>query len=294
MISMKDTNQYQSLLHNNVKFFPLSKKNIAAFQSHIYNYYKKNRRSFPWRDTTDPYQILVSEYMLQQTQTTRVIEKFNLFIKKFPDFSSLAQATTDEVLRYWSGLGYNRRALYLKKCAEIVHKKYNDTLPNTEKQLQSIPGIGPYTASALLTFIFNQPVILIETNVRAVYLHFFFINQNNVDDKDILPLIEKTLDRKNPREWYYALMDYGVMLKKQFTNPSRKSRHHYRQSPFEGSQRQIRGKIIKYLLTHPSASESTLSEYHDISIEKLQPILRQLVKEQILRQNGLNYAIEEK
>ncbi len=291
---MKGTKQYQSLLHNNVKFYPLSKTNIAAFQSHIYNYYRSNRRSFPWRDTTDSYQILVSEYMLQQTQTTRVIEKFNLFIQKFPDFASLAQATTDEVLRYWSGLGYNRRAIYLKKCAEIIHQKYHDTLPNTEKQLESIPGIGPYTASALLAFVFNQPVILIETNVRAVYLHFFFINKNKVDDKDLLPLIEKTLDRKNPREWYYALMDYGVMLKKQFINPSRKSRHHYRQSPFEGSQRQIRGKIIKFLLRQPIASESTLSEYLDISAKILQPILQQLVKDEILCKNGVNYSIEKK
>jgi A/G-specific adenine glycosylase len=291
---MQERLQYQSLLGTNTKFYPLTKKNIKKFQNQIYFHYHQNKRSFPWRNTTNPYHILISEYMLQQTQTSRVIKKYQKFIQRFPDFSSLVNAQTTQVLRYWSGLGYNRRALYLKNCAKIIHQKYHDHIPNSEKTLQKIPGIGPYTAAALMTFIYNKPVVLIETNIRSVYIHFFFHNRNDIDDKDLHPYIKKTIDTNNPREWYYALMDYGAMLKKQFPNPSRKSRHYYRQTTFEGSQRQIRGKIIKYLLTETQVSESQLCTVLKISAKEIEPILKQLIKDKILIKDELDYFLIEK
>lgn len=288
---MQEKSQYQSALLDTAKFYPLTKKNILAFQNHIYQFYQTHRREFPWRNTTDPYQILVSEYMLQQTQTQRVIEKYEQFIHRFPDFASLADAPLPKVLQYWSGLGYNRRAMYLKRCAEQVHKRYADMLPPSVEALQKIPGIGPYTAAAIIAFAFNQPAVLIETNIRAVYIHFFFHNRTDVDDKELKPLIQKTMDTDDPREWYYALMDYGVMLKKKFKNPTRKSRQYTRQPPFKGSQRQIRGGIIRELLTKSSTTENELCSTLQISPEKIQPILAQLEKEQIIIKKGLTYYI---
>ena len=288
---MQGKSQYQSALLDNTMFYPLTQRNIVAFQRHIYHYYHQYRRSFPWRDTTDPYLILVSEYMLQQTQTHRVIEKYEMFIQAFPDFASLADAPMAKVLQYWSGLGYNRRAVYLKRCAELVHKLYGDTLPSSEEALQQIPGIGPYTAAAVVAFAFNKPAILIETNIRAVYIHFFFHNKRGIDDIDLRPIIQRTIDLENPREWYYALMDYGVMVKKQFKNPSRNSRHYSRQPPFEGSRRQIRGTIIRLLLTKSSATVDELSTTLRISHEKLKPILMQLEKEQIIVKEESIYHI---
>jgi A/G-specific adenine glycosylase len=283
---MTNTKQYQSLLNSNDKFVPLTKKNITLFQTLIYTYYWDNKRIFPWRDTVDPYQILVSEYMLQQTQTSRVIEKFNLFIQKFPDFASLANASTGEILRYWLGLGYNRRAIYLKKCAEIIHGKYHDKIPRSEKELQNIPGIGPYTASALLAFIYNKPVILIETNIRSVYLHFFFVNQNKVNDKELISFIDKTLDRKNPREWYYALMDYGVMLKKRFKNPNRRSKHYTIQTPFYGSKRELRGKILRLLMKHEGLSYQEIIEILNINEIEAKNILNTMISENLIKFDG--------
>ena len=207
----------------------------------------------------DPYRIVVSEIMLQQTQTYRVEPKYLAFIKKFPNFRPLAKASTAEVLSAWQGLGYNRRALYLKKIAETVVKEYKGKLPSNSVELQKLSGIGPNTAGSIGAFAFNQPVVFIETNIRRVFIHFFFPKKQQVDDRDILKLVADTLDRKNSREWYFALMDYGAtlrqaqgkLLKGKFENPNRRSKHYAVQSKFEGSVRQTRGLILKTLLDGP-------------------------------------------
>jgi len=218
----------------------------------MWKFYGSHKRDFPWRNTSDFYNIWVSEMMLQQTQTSRVIDKYNEFIRTFPDFQSLANAPQSEVLRLWQGLGYNRRALYLKRSAEIitVANKENQKIVTTEF-LVTLPGIGPNTAGAIYAFTMNKPVVFIETNIRRVMINEFFKNQSTVDDKEILQLIEQTLDSNNPREWYYALMDYGAYLAKTISNPNRQSRHYTKQSKFEGSLRQTRGKILKLLLNGP-------------------------------------------
>lgn len=231
---------------------------VQEFREQIDTYYQANRRSFPWRETTDPYSIMVSEIMLQQTQTDRVVPKYRAFLTKFPNFAALAAATTAEVLTMWQGLGYNRRALALKRSAEQVVTEWKGHFPPDLEQLVTLPGIGKATASAILAFAFNQPVAFIETNIRRVYIHFFFEDAAEVSDKELMPLIAQTVDVTQPREWYYALMDYGAMLPKVLVNPNRRSAHYAKQSPFEGLRRQVRGKILKLLVAQSPWSVNLL------------------------------------
>lgn len=256
----------------------LTQEEVSHFQEKVLTYFADFGRSFPWRENTNPYFILVSEMMLQQTQTDRVVPKFLAFIEKFPDFTSLAQGAQAEVLTLWSGLGYNRRALFLKKCAETVWGKFKGKLPESEETLRTLPGIGPYTAGALRAFAFNQPTVLIETNVRTVFIHEFFQDKENISDQEILPLIEQTLI-DNPREWYWALMDYGVMIKKTIGNVSRKSKHFTKQSRFEGSNRQVRGRILKALVKHQKLTLIALVDEVDRKTEEVEKNLGILEKE---------------
>lgn len=236
----------------------LSCREITSFRKEVWGHYKKHGRDLPWRPKSNlrmlghgrkivrPYNILVSEIMLQQTQVSRVKGKYKEFIKAFPSFKKLAQAQQGDVLRVWQGLGYNRRARALHAIAKKVVHDYGGRLPKNKEILTALPGIGEATASSIRTFAFNKPEVFIETNIRSVFIYFFFKNKKNIHDKDIIPLVRQTLPAKNPREWYFALMDYGVMLKKE-ENPSRKSVHHVKQKPFKDSDRYIRGRIIKLL-----------------------------------------------
>ncbi len=251
--------------------------NIRAFQKEIWNHYYEHKRDFPWRRTKDPYRILVSEIMLQQTQAPRVAAKYRSFLKKFPDLKTLAEAKTAEVLQEWQGLGYNRRALYLKRCAEAVVKEHNGKFPRDFKKLCALPGIGPATAGDLMAFAWNLPVPLIETNIRTVFIHFFFKSRKKVNDKEIMPLIGKTLDKGNPREWYWALFDYGAFLK-QGGNPSRRSAHHVRQSKFEGSYRQKRAKVLRSILEN-STTVSAVQIQTGVGMKELKKIMEDLEKE---------------
>jgi A/G-specific adenine glycosylase len=196
--------------------------------------------------------------MLQQTQTYRVAPKFEIFIQNFPTFQALAQAPLQDVLAAWQGLGYNRRALALHVIAQRVVVEHGGVLPNDPEILVTFKGIGPATASSICAFAFNRPTVFIETNIRSVFIHSFFKGHDKVEDKELLPLIQVTLDHENSREWYYALMDYGVYLKKEKGNPSRKSKHHTKQSKFEGSDRQVRGAIVRAVTRYGELSERDL------------------------------------
>lgn len=220
---------------------------IKAFQALVWDYYKKHGRDLPWRHTTDPYCIFISEVMLQQTQVPRVIIKYKEFTEQFPSFQALANATAGDVLKAWQGLGYNRRGLFLHRAAQIIVRDYNGILPNTPEELVKLPGIGPATARSIPAFAFNTPVVFIETNIRRVFIHHFFPRTKNVSDTKLLPLVEQALPQKRARKWYSALMDYGSILPKTVVNPNRQSAHYVRQSAFEGSTRQIRGNILKLL-----------------------------------------------
>ena len=255
---------------------------INYFKQFIKKWYKKNRRFFPWRRTKNPYYILVSEIMLQQTQTDRVKKKYEQFLETFPDWNSLAHAPLRNILTVWQGLGYNRRALALKKIAQKVVSDFKGKLPLERGILTTFPGIGTYTAGALLTFIANQPVIFIETNIRTVFIHFFFKKQKSVNDCEIIPLIEKTIDKKNPREWYFALMDYGVILKKHNTSLNKKSAHYTKQSRFKGSNREVRGKILKLLISEKKMTESDLIQKLQENPKKVRKNVKDLLKEKLI------------
>lgn len=231
---------------------------INRFKTFVWQFYKEFGRSFAWRNVQDPYLVLVSEIMLQQTQTYRVEPKFDQFIAAFPDVFALADAELRDVLGLWQGLGYNRRGKALWENAKRIVAEYNGTIPEDPEVLKTFSHIGPNTAASIAAFAYNKPVVFVETNIRAVYLHTFFKDRDTVKDAELMPLIEQTLDPENPREWYYALMDYGVHLKKTLPNPSRKSAHHSVQSKFEGSDRQIRGRILKLLTQHERVAEELL------------------------------------
>jgi A/G-specific adenine glycosylase len=268
-----------------------SSKQVSSFQRLIYKYYNEHRRDLPWRNTDNPYHILVSEIMLQQTQVERVIEKYNLFLSRFPDVASLAKATLKEVLEVWQGLGYNRRAISLMKLAGIIVLEYQGKLPADAEKLMKLPGIGRATAGCLLAFAFCKPSVLIETNIRRVFIHHFFQDREGVHDDEIMPLVDATLDRSNPRDWYYALMDYGSQLKKEIENPNKKSAHYTRQAPFEGSDRKIRGAILKTLVEKTSMREEDIVVAIGIEKERTKKILSALVKEGFIVRTGKTYHI---
>jgi len=261
----------------------LNNQVIKLFQQTVWQFYTLNKRAFLWRNTTEPYHIVISEIMLQQTQTLRVGQKFDQFVTTFPDFEKLAQATLAEVLLAWQGLGYNRRARALHKIAQKVVSEFDGSLPKDPEVLETFPGIGPNTAGSICAFAFNMPTIFVETNIRAVFIHTFFTDKDNVHDKEILPLVEQTVDKDNPREWYYALMDYGVMVKKLHRNPARKSKHYAVQSKFEGSDRQIRSMILKKLLKQNLMSLDQFFSVIQREPARIEKIIEQMCKEGFLK-----------
>lgn len=255
--------------------------NPAKFKKEIWKYYKVHKREMPWRNTANPYHIVVSEIMLQQTQVSRVVPKYTSFIAKFPTWKKLAEAPLKDILLEWQGLGYNRRGKALHNIAQKITKEYKGTLPHDPALLETFPSIGPNTAGSICTFTFNLPVVFIETNIRTVFIHFFFEDKEKIDDKDILKLVEKTLDKKNPREWYYALMDYGAFLKSHNTNINEKSAHHKKQTTFKGSNREIRSHILKALLVK-SSSSALLSSTLNYPLDIIEKNLHVMQKEKIL------------
>ncbi len=258
---------------------------VAAFRELVWDYYRDHARIMPWREQPSPYNVVVSEVMLQQTQVSRVLQKYPPFVAAFPDFRSLACARVVEVLAAWQGLGYNRRALNLQKLAQAVLEEYEGRLPANPAQLIKLPGIGSGTAGSIAAFAFKEPVVFIETNIRRVFLHHFFADHADVPDSDLMPLISEALDRENPREWYYALMDYGAHLATIIPNPNRRSKHYTRQSRFEGSDRQIRGAIIRLLLEFPIlTAQDVVNRFPEEPPDRIIRIMGQLTKEGFLSQ----------
>ncbi len=246
--------------------------NYADFKQVVWDYYLDFGRDLPWRDARadgsfDPYKIMVSEIMLQQTQATRVIPKYLSFIKRFPTPKALAKAPLADVLAEWSGLGYNRRAKFLWQAANQLRGSF----PDTPEELVTLPGVGVNTA------------VFIETNIRTIYIHHFFADRIDVDDKELIPFIKATLDHEQPREWYWALMDYGAFLKASVGNTSRNSKHYTKQSTFKGSKRQIRGQVIRILTDGPL----TLKDLElQITDKRLVSVIDDLLDESLIQQHG--------
>lgn len=294
----------------------LSQEEIEKFQKEILTWYQKNKRDLPWRRGRDPYHILVSEVMLQQTQVNRVISKYEEWLVAFPTIKSLAKASTRDVLLHWSGLGYNRRALYLKKLAEELVKNYsankarsshirsnnkmlrptqNDNIvwPQTEKALRQLPGIGEYTAAALLCFAFDQQVAVIDTNIRKVILvHFKHVIPDLIRDLDsrfrgndkekivIEQIANALLPKGKAYDWNQALMDYASaeLKKEKISIP--------KQSKFKDSDRYYRGQIIKYLITHKKAEIAVFEALFagKVTPERLQKIIQRMCQDNLIQQ----------
>ena len=270
---------------------PLTAREVRKFRKAIYVYYSEHGRELPWRRTQEPYHILVSEVMLQQTQVERVLEKYPVFVRQFPNLRALADASLRDVLAAWQGLGYNRRAASLKKIGEIVAEDHDGGLRADIDFLTGLPGIGYNTACAILAFAFNKPVVFIETNIRTVFIHYFFSERDAVRDNEILPLVERTLDRKNPGAWYSALMDYGTMLKKTHGSINPKSAHYQKQSPFKGSDRQIRGMVLKTIIAYRQMTHAEIVEKLQLPAERARKALDGLQKEGFVRETEGRYAI---
>lgn len=237
-------------------------------------------RSMPWREDTRPYYVLVSEIMLQQTQVDRVRVKFSEFITVFPDVNKLAAAGLDEVLRLWSGLGYNRRAKFLHSAARMIRDEYDGMFPDTLEDLLKLPGVGVNTAGAILAYSFNAPSVFIETNIRTVYFYHLFEHETLVGDKELRAIVEETVDREHPREWYWSLMDYGTFLKKQGAGQINKSKEYKKQAPLKGSIREVRGQILKQLSTNEfpiDALKETLN-----ADDRFTPALNGLIKDELV------------
>jgi A/G-specific adenine glycosylase len=272
----------------------LSFQQIRRFRKEVYDYYKRNGRVLPWRKTRDPYHILLSELMLQQTQVPRVIEKYKQFLRRFPAIDSVARAPLRDVLEVWQGLGYNRRALALKRLAAIIVDHHEGKIPSDIEALKALPGVGAATAGAISAFAFNKPAVFVETNIRSVFIHHFFQDREGVKDSEVLSIVEQTLDAKRPRQWYYALMDYGVALKERHPNPSRKSAHYTIQSPFEGSLRQVRGMILRALVNNPGMTEAALVKEINRDVDRVDTCLQQLCKEGFIFEKGKRFFITDR
>lgn len=274
------------------------------FQKIILSFYKtRGRHHLPWRNLPaskrNPYHILVSEIMLQQTQVNRVISKYQKFLKTFPTFESLANTPARKLLKTWQGLGYNRRALNLQRAAQQILKNHKGKIPSDPEILKTLPGLGPYTAGAISAFAFNKPAIFLDTNIRRIYIHHFFPHKKKVNDSQILKLVKKTIYRKNPRLWYSALMDYGA-LNDFGKNPNIKSKHYTKQSNFKTSPRFIRAKILTFLLhSKTPKTKGEISKYlsqfqsqnPNANPKKINELLLTLQKENIIKQQKNRWSV---
>jgi A/G-specific adenine glycosylase len=252
------------------------------FVETVWEYYRlHSRHDLPWRlpdpdGSFDPYKIMVSEAMLQQTQVPRVIPKFAQFLAQFPTSAVLAASPLYAVLTAWSGLGYNRRAKFLWQAARMIQNDFGGGMPHMRQDLQKLPGIGSNTAGAIAAYAFNNPEVFIETNIRTVFIYHFFAERDQVSDVELAPLIKATLDMEHPRDWYWALMDYGTFLKQTVGNLSRASKTYAKQSTFTGSKRQIRGQVLKLLTAKPHKNTELVKLLPD---ERLPEVLHDLLRE---------------
>lgn len=262
------------------------------FRNLVWKHYREQgRHTLPWRATSDPYRILVSEVMLQQTQVDRVIPFYKAFLKQFPTVRALAAAPLKDVLTAWQGLGYNRRAKMLHEAAKVVVKEYNGKMPQDATTLLTLPGIGPYTAAAVAVFSNNTDQILIETNIRTVIIHHFFSDKKSVSDKEILAILEKVYPKGRARTWYAALMDYGSQLKRNGLRINTRAKGYTKQSTFKGSLREARGALLRTLIEGPKRRTALLRILGAERVSQTQEALAKLVQEGLVTSEGATVSL---
>ncbi len=293
---------------------PMVKPRTRRIQKRLLGWYARHRRDLPWRTTRDPYAIWISEVMLQQTQVDRVIPKYRAWLKQFPDVQSLARAPLVKVLRAWSGLGYNRRALHLREAAKVLSQTNNREFPQTYDQLRALPGIGEYTAKALLAFAFRQPVGLIDTNVRRVIGRVEFGVAGAPTQKKLQTVVDQLVPRRAPDTWQHALMDLGATICvqrrprcercplqadcraypaiRQTKLPNISS-----QARFKDSDRFWRGRIVARLLAHPHQTlprlHQDLQQFGPLPLRRLTGLIRALKNHKIVTQRGAHIRLEQ-
>lgn len=264
----------------------------SRFRTLVLAHYKKHgRHDLPWRKTQDPYRILVSEIMLQQTQVERVIPYYERFLKVFPDAPVLARAPLSKVLTLWQGLGYNRRAKMLHEAAKVAIREYNGRVPKTVEKLRTLPGVGPYTAGAVAAFSGNADAVFIETNIRTAVTYHFFSDQKTVTDAEVLAVLANALPKGRAREWYSALMDYGAHLKRSGVRINAKANGYTKQSVFKGSSREARGAILKALANGSKEKQTLCTVLGKDRAVQVTAQLAALQKEGLIRNTGSRYRL---
>ena len=253
----------------------LSEKDIKVFQETILSFYDEHERSFPWRETQDPYKIWVSEVMLQQTQANRVIPKYEDWMKTFPTVKSLAQANMTNVLEQWKGLGYNNRAKWLRDAAKKVIDEYEGELPTKTKELETLKGVGPYTSRAIQIFAHNMDQVTVDTNIRRIFISEFDLDKET-STEDIYPLARQVLPRGKSREWHNALMDYGAL---KATSQETGVKPETTQGTFKGSNRWYRSKVLQQVMEKSRSITQVEEEYG----EKGMKAVRTLRKDDMIK-----------
>lgn len=262
------------------------------FRNLVYAWYEKEGRThLPWRKTRDPYRILVSEIMLQQTQVERVIPFYESFLESFPDVKALASAPLSRVLQKWQGLGYNRRAKMLHEAAKVAVREHKGKIPKDVFALESLPGIGHYTARAIAAFSWNQDVVFVETNLRTAVIHHFFSTKEGVRDAEVLAILEKALPKGEARNWYAALMDYGSYLKRSGVRINAKSASYTKQAAFRGSGREARGAILRALARKPEKETYLIGILGPDREEQVKEQLQKLLKEGLVEKAREMYRL---
>lgn len=249
------------------------------------------RHDLPWRKTRDPYKILVSEVMLQQTQVARVTPYYTAFLAKFPTVRALADAPLADVLRAWQGLGYNRRAKMLHEAARAVVREHGGRMPKDAAILRTLPGVGPYTAGAVAAFAGNEDSLIIETNIRTAVTHHFFADRETVGDREVLAILEKAYPLGQAREWYAALMDYGAHLKRSGVRINAKKQGYTKQKSFTGSAREARGAILRTLADGPKNRSALLALLGPDRREQMAQALAALAAEGLVGKAGRGVAL---
>jgi A/G-specific adenine glycosylase len=260
---------------------------IDAFQRHILDWYEVFKRDLPWRCDPDPYHVLVSEVMLQQTQVDRVIPKYLAFLERFPTLSVLAEASTADVLRQWQGLGYNRRALNLRRAAEVAVREHGGRLPPSVEVLESLPGIGKYTARAVASFAFGIQVPVVDTNVRRVLSDWV---GRELTDRETWELAQRVLPEGRAADWNSAMMDYGALVKK--ATPRKTG---VKPEPFGSTNRFWRGRIVDALREAPVLSMEGLLEalpYPNRDEERVRGLVLALHEEGLLQYDAGQDVVE--
>jgi A/G-specific adenine glycosylase len=250
----------------------LQQNQIIQFQNEIFSWWEHNRRDFPWRNTKNPYHILVSEFMLQQTQVSRVVKKYEEFINTFPTMDKLINSETRTLLAVWLGLGYNRRAIWLKQTVSEIVKRRG--FPNDPAELIKFKGIGKYSSNSIAIFAFNLDYVAVDVNIKRVLLHYEFIT-TQTSEKDIYRIAKELLPKGQSRDWHNALMDFGAINLKHIKFSTKKYQ------PYKGSIREIRGDIIKILTRNgPIPHEKLVEHYYHRDIDK---IIKELIKDRLIK-----------